>query len=414
MIETPGNARTGQLPAIGRSRAPFARREAITLASGVLLAQVAFAGCLPMNDLDLAKSGSAGAGRFAVNAQAGSAGSRRTTPIASGGGGLGGEDASLSRAGSSGIPDAGPDAVGVATNQGGTSDPGPTPQAGGETAGGGSAGGGSAGGSSAGDSSGGSGGSNLPLAEMPNDLPNAPVVGTVACWPGTYTIGSVIQNTYEVETPTAIYTVLRSSGNIIDLNDKTSDSRLQWVGISDYRPKRGVGLTMTPQPAMTTTLDQDSVTAKHVRLIAQSVAGDFGWVWDFYVTQATLTVKKAGAPFGFTYRGTPGGSLGSSDRLGLSNGAVQSASDSYYGDLPGPAEWAYVFDLTLGHSLFLIQHLDDGLGERYDAKDADSATFTFGDGKISETPARFSLGLVGSATFSAVQARVAYVVHALQ
>jgi len=412
MIETPGNECTGQLPANSRSRAPSATREAVTLAFGVLLAQVAFSGCLPLNDLDLAKSGSAGAGGFAMKAEASSGGSRSTTPIASGGGGFGGEDASLPRAGSSGTPDAGPDAEGVATNEGGTSDPGPTTQAGGSAVGG-SAGGGSAGGGGTG-GSGGSGGSSLLLAEMPNDLPNAPVVGTITCWPGTYTIGSVIQNTYEVETPTAIYTILRSSGNIIDLNDKTSDSRLQWVGISDYRPKRGVGLTTNPQPAMTTTLDQDSVTAKHVRLAAQSVAGDFSWVWDFYVTQATLTVTKAGAPFGFTYRGTPGGSLGSSDRLGLSSGAVQSATDSYSGDLPGPAEWAYVFDLTLGHSLFLIQHLDDGLGDRYDAKDADSATFTFGDGKISGLPARFSAGLIGSATFSAVQARVAYVVHALQ
>jgi hypothetical protein len=174
-----------------------------------------------------------------------------------------------------------------------------------------------------------------------------------------------------------------------------------------------VGVTTSPQPAMTTTVDQDSVTAKHVRLVSQSATGDFTWAWDFYVTQATLTITQAAAPFGFTYRGTPGGALDMNDELGLSTATVQPASDSFYADLPGPAEWAYVSDATLGHSMFLIEHRDETLGDRYDSKDADSATWTFGDGKIAETPARFSIGVVEGASYPAVRARVAFVVQAL-
>jgi hypothetical protein len=249
---------------------------------------------------------------------------------------------------------------------------------------------------------------------MPNDLLNAPVKGTVACSTGTFVTGKVSLQTYEVETPTANYSIARSTGNIVSVNDKASGNLLQWISLSDYRPKRALGVTTNPAPAMTTTLDEESVTAKHVRLLSQSASGDFRWVWDFYVTQATLTVTDAAAPFGFTYRGTPGGALGDGDRFGLSTGAVQNAVDSFYGDIPGPAEWAYVSDVTLGHSLFLIQHRDDTLADRYDAKDADSATFTFGDGLITETPARFSAGILGSVTDAAVQTRVGYVVQALQ
>jgi len=377
--------------------------------SALLLALWALAGCRPINDLDLASSEFGHAGRGNTPLEAGAAGTPPMPPLnQDGSSGSGNGLAGTPAGGSAGTLELGgaPDIAG--SSQGGASTAGMPAPAG--TTGGS---GGRTDGSIAGDG-GEAGATNLALPELPNDLPNSPVVGTISVSTGTLTIGTTAVGTFEIATPTADYSVSRSSGNIISLNDKTSGNLLQWVSISNTRPKRGVGLTMTRPPTMTTTVDQDSVTAKHVRLVSQSVAGDFSWQWDFYVTQATLTVTQAAAPFGFSYRGTPAGALDSNDRLGTSSGALQPATDSFYADLPGPAEWAYVSDTAIGHSLFLIQHRDDAMNERYESKDADSAAWTFGDGLISQTPARFSVGMLGSTSYRAVQARVAFIVEALQ
>ena len=367
-----------------------------------LIALWALSGCQPLNDLDVAASQFGRAGHGNTSAEAGTAGNT-TTPLNEGGdAGVAPVAAGAPASASGGSAGSGHDQEsGGSSSQGGASD-----AQGGDTAGGN-------GGAAFAGTGGDAGAPNLPLPDLPNDLPNSPVAGTISWATGTYTAGSAVLRTYEIATPTANYSVARSTGNIVSLNDRTTGSTLQWVGYTDLRPKRGVGVTTSPQPAMTTTVDLDSVTAKHVRVVSQSAAGDFAWVWDFYVTQATLTVTQAAAPFGFTYRGVPGGALDGGDRLGISSGAVQPATDSFSADLPGPAEWAYVADTVLGHSLFVIQHRDDSLGERYDSKDADSAAWTFGDGMLTETPARFSVGMLGTAAPSAIQARVGFVVGAL-
>jgi len=372
----------------------------------LLLALWALAGCRPLNDLDLASSEFGHAGRGNTPLEAGAAGTSPMPPLnQDGSSGSGNGLAGMPAGGSAGTLE-----LGGAPEIAGSSPGGAAGIAAAGTTGGS---GGRTDSSTAGDG-GEAGATDLALPELPNDLPNSPVVGTVSVSTGTLTLGTTVLGTFEIATPTADYSVSRSSGNIISLNDKTSGNLLQWVSISNTRPKRGVGLTMTRPPTMTTTVDQDSVTAKHVRLVSQSVAGDFSWHWDFYVTQATLTVTQAAAPFGFSYRGTPAGALDDNDRLGTSSGALQAATDSFYADLPGPAEWAYVSDTAIGHSLFLIQHRDDAMNERYESKDADSASWTFGDGLISQTPARFSVGMLGSVNYRALQARVAFIVEALQ
>lgn len=383
------------LPRVARATAPYAR----STGGMLLLALWLLCACQPINDLDSAAAEFGHAGRGSAPAEAGTAGAPLTTPLAQGGGSGSGPLAASGSAGSrAGSADGGHENGG--SSQGGASD-----AQGGDTT--------AVGGAFTGDG-GDAGEANLALPELPNDLQQSPVLGTISWSTGTYTAGPVVLPTYEIVTPTANYSVSRNSGNIVSVGDKTSGSNLQWVNYTDFRAKRSVGVTTSAQPVMTTTLDQESVTAKHVRLVSKSLTGDFVWAWDFYVTQATLTITQAAAPFGFTYRGTPGGALDAADELTLSSGAVQPASDSFYADLPGPAEWAYLSDTRLGHSLFLIQHRDETLGDRYDSKDADSAAWTFGDGKIAETPARFSLGMVGSASYPAVQARVAFVVEALR
>jgi hypothetical protein len=379
-------------------------RHAQTVCGVLLLALWPFCGCQPINDLNVAASEFGRAGREGKAGEAGSAGALpAVTPNQGGDSGSAPVGASGQAGGSAGSAASEPD-----SNQGGDGLGGAI-----DSTAGGAAGFGGNDGTTAG-SGGNAGVPTLPLPDLPNDLPNSPVPGRVSCSTGSYSSGPIVLSTFEIDTPTASYSISRSSGNMLSINDKTSANVLQWVGYSDFRSKRGVGVTTSPQPAMRTTLDEDSVTAKHVRLVARAVTGGFTWVWDFYVTQATLTVTQAATRYGFTYRGAPGGALDDGDRLGISSSELQPASDSFYADLPGPAEWAYVSDPMLNHSLFLIQHRDDALSERYESKDADSASWTFGDGMISETPTRFSVGMLGSAAFPAVQARVAFIVEALR
>lgn len=247
--------------------------------------------------------------------------------------------------------------------------------------------------------------------DLPNDQPNSPVQGDVSCVEASY---SGLPS-FEVLTPTAHYVVLREHGHIVSITDALSRQRVQWLGYSDYRPRRVAGILSNRElPDVVTTLDRDSVTARHVRLRSESVSGDWLWVWDFYATQATLTISRAPARFGFAYRGTPGGQLDDGDRLVFASGEGQSAENSFADALPGTTPWLYLADPALGHSLFLIQHTPDELADRYDSLDGDSAALLFGDGGINRLPNRFSLGLVDSTNHVAVTRRAEFVIAALQ
>jgi hypothetical protein len=137
-------------------------------------------------------------------------------------------------------------------------------------------------------------------------------------------------------------------------------------------------------------------------------------VWDFFLTHFTLTVNQAAGAYGFTYRGVPGGTFGSGDQLVMSNGTTQSALVSYGGDLPGPAEWAYLTHPDAKHSLFVMQHSNDTLPETYQVADGDTGMFVFGSGKITQLPIRFSLGLIDSCDDPTVRARIDFIQKAIQ
>jgi hypothetical protein len=246
---------------------------------------------------------------------------------------------------------------------------------------------------------------------LPNDQAASPVQGAVSCAEASYSG----EPSFEVLTPTARYVVLRNRGSIISVTDELSQRRVQWVGYSDYRPRRVVGIISSqPLPGVVTTLDTDSVTARHVRLRSESAAGDWAWVWDFYATQATLTITRAADEFGFTYRGTPGGQLDDGDLLVLASGEARDVESSFSEALPGTAAWLYFEDSRLGHSLFLIQHAPDEVPDRYDSLDGDSAALMFGGGRISRVPNRFSLGLVDSTNHASVARRAEFVIDAVQ
>jgi hypothetical protein len=249
---------------------------------------------------------------------------------------------------------------------------------------------------------------------LPDDLANAPVSGEIvysddAVWE----VDSVFQPTFEIHTPTASYWVVKPLGTMVSLEDAAATPG-QWIDFSSgFRPSRGVPALATPPAEMTTVRDEDSQTPTHLRLTSSSADGLWEWVWDFYITHVTFTVNRAPAAFGFAYRGVPGGSLGTEDVLVTSLAVTQPARNSFNGDLPGPTEWAFISDTTLGRSIFLMQHTDDALPEHYQVRDNDSSFLQFGTGQITNVPIRFSLGLIDSTAFATVAARVQFVAAAI-
>lgn len=253
-------------------------------------------------------------------------------------------------------------------------------------------------------------------ADLPDDLRNAPVTGEIVFSDeAEWEVDGVFEPTFEIHTPTASYWIAKPLGTMVSLEDRSATPGGQWIAFSSgFRPLRGVPAFATPPATRVTTVrDEESTTPTHVRLTSVSLDGLWQWVWDFYITHVTFTINRAPGPIGFNYRGVPGGSLGSEDQLVLSDGTAQSARNSFSGDLPGPSEWAYIADTTLGRSIFLIQHSDDALAERYQVRDNDSAFFTFGNGQITSLPMRFSLGLIESTNHATVSARANFVISAI-
>jgi hypothetical protein len=252
-------------------------------------------------------------------------------------------------------------------------------------------------------------------ADLPDDLRNAPVSGEIVFSDeAEWEVDGVFEPTFEIRTPTASYWIVKPLGTMVSLEDRAATPG-QWIAFSSgFRPLRGVpAFAEPPATRVTTVRDDESTTPTHVRLTSVALDGAWQWVWDFYITHATFTINRAPGPIGFNYRGVPGGSLGTEDQLVLSDGTAQGARNSFGGDLPGPSEWAYIADTTLGRSIFLIQHSDDALAERYQVRDNDSAFFSFGNGQITSLPMRFSLGLIASTNHATVSARASFVTSAI-
>jgi hypothetical protein len=248
-----------------------------------------------------------------------------------------------------------------------------------------------------------------PLGELPHELSGSPVSGVLTL----SEVGPAGDKIFHIVTPLATYGVAAASGTITTLEDRSGGNVVQWVA-SGAKRRRRAGIVSNPQPVMRTTLDSASFTARHARLLSASDDGAWAWSWDFYVTQATLTLTKAGGAYSFTFSGTPGDQLTDADRVADASGLGQSAVGSLLADLPGPAEWAYITDSTYGHSLFVIQHHDDDLPDRYDAIGGDTATWIFGDGKATDAQRRYSLGFIGSAAHANVSKRVQFLLGAVR
>lgn len=383
-----------------------------------LFAGLCFLSCLPLRDLDSAAAGpgtgGTGSGGLAATGGAGGA----ATTVGSGGG----TSVSTGGVGSDGSLDAADLPVDAPTGGAGEVGAGGTVSSGGAIGSGGlvgTGGGTSARGGAIG--SGGAtglGGTSSGAGGLP-DIDNSPVLGEITYSAGaSWDIDGTQWPAFEIHTPTANYWLVKAAAAIVSITD---NSQIQWINFSSgFRPNRGVpnlggccqpgNPTKLGKPTMTTEVDPSfTVTSSHLRLVSKSEDASYWLVWDFFLTHFTLTINRAAAPFGFTYRGVPEGALGAADQLVVAGSTSRSAANPFTTVLPGPSGWAYLTHPATKHSLFLIQHSDDTLSDTYRIADGDTAMFVFGNGLMERTPARFSLGLVDSCDDQAVSKRISFV-----
>lgn len=126
-----------------------------------------------------------------------------------------------------------------------------------------------------------------------------------------------------------------------------------------------------------------------------------------------LSVEKAPEAFELCYRGVPAGALDGNDSLITSDGAQRSAFGSWPGDFPGEPEWIAIADTGLARALFMIQHRPDDTADGYQVKDNDSAFASFGRAPAGD-PARYSVGLLDSVDFAALESRVEFIDAAMR
>jgi len=394
-----------------------------------LLLVLPFLSCTPLTDLDAAARGEVAQGGVAGNSGGtvtssggnfnGGTFGGTTVGGSQGGAALGGQSAQQgghaagnAQLGGTSSPASGGVTQGSGGASAGSAVSGGAPQAGALSSGGVSVTGGAEP-VAAGAGSGGSG----DATELPIDLPNSPVTGNFrVSEEATWEVEGTHQPTFEIHTPTASYWVVKPLGMIVSLVDTDPTDARQWIDFSSgFRPLRGLPSygTFGATEAMVTTVDTESQTPTHLRLNSKSVSGNWRLVWDFYPTHVTVTINSAPLPYGFAYRGVPAGLLDGMDLFVLPDDTQQSAQISHVADLAGPVEWAYLSDSARGRSLFLIQHTDDALVDRYQVKDNDSAMLSFGDGKLQRLPMRFSFGVIRSVDPKVVSQRAKFVIDAI-
>lgn len=274
---------------------------------------------------------------------------------------------------------------------------------------------------SSGSGAGVSGDTNSAAPIMQHDLPifltDSPLAGEVSITgDAVWEVNGTQQPTFEIRTPAANYWLVKSLGALVSLTDTAATDARQWIGYSSFRPSRGVPSYASSglSPTFTTVLDAETQTPQHVRLRSETSTADLKLVWDFYLTHVTVSVEVAPAAFEFSYRGVPAGGLDSQDSLLMADGAAREALSFWsVADFPGKPEWVAITDRGLGRALFLIQHYDDGVPDRYQVKDNDSAFASFGRGQTSYS-ARYSMGLLESAEFSSIESRVKFVDTAMR
>jgi hypothetical protein len=267
----------------------------------------------------------------------------------------------------------------------------------------------------------GGGGTNSAGATVQQELPiylaDSPLTGEISITgDAVWNVDGTAEPTFEIHTPSANYWLVKSLGTIVSLSDTAATDARQWIGYSSFRPSRSVPSFASSglSPTFTTVLDSETQTPQHVRLRSETATADFRLLWDFYLTHVTVSIETAPPEFAFSYRGVPAGSLDGQDSLLTADGLTHAAFTFYTAtDFAGKPEWVAITDPDMGRALFLIQHYDNDVPDKYQVKDNDSAFASFGREQASYS-ARYSLGLLDKADFSSIESRVKFVDAAMR
>ena len=137
----------------------------------------------------------------------------------------------------------------------------------------------------------------------------------------------------------------------------------------------------------------------------KGVSGNNAWhcQWDFYTTHCKFTMTKmpAGYKYWVLYEGTPGGKYDDSDYYMISAQEEQIPLTTYYDhDIPAP-EWIAFGDRNFNRILFMANHKDDKLPDKFWQMNKQMTVFGFGRDGLTKffdvVPREFSIGFIESA-----------------
>lgn len=240
-----------------------------------------------------------------------------------------------------------------------------------------------------------------------------------------------------IETPTCTYLYGKSGAGFASILDSQGND---WISYRHGHRAAGAyrGLPKSGQPTkyfhcgygfgsyINTNPFRSSITeqsADHIRVHSETHDGDSACDWDFYSTHATMTLTKISQEkVWFLYEGTPGGKLEPDRDFVVRPG---NRKTMLYENWIDHVPWVYFGAVESRSSFFLIDHQRDLAPESYVSwpysKDGspDNAEMTvFGFGRagwhdplqhtptISKLPARFSIGLMETQEYAAIEKKI--------
>lgn len=231
------------------------------------------------------------------------------------------------------------------------------------------------------------------------------------------------QPSFRITTPSATYCYQKEGAAFASIVDP---SGAEWIG---YKPGgrsagefRGIpNLGEFAHPGYSGATGSTSAlidsSPDHVAILSERHDRKYTARWDIYPFHATMTVLTAEKPYWFLYEGTPGGTLDLKSGFQVtSDGNKRSLSERWSGHLPNP-RWIYFGNAESPYVLFAARHSNDFAPDQYWPMDGNMTVFGFGReftccGRyLTETPARFTIGVVPNGSFDRVAGAISQAIQ---
>ncbi len=214
---------------------------------------------------------------------------------------------------------------------------------------------------------------------------------------------------YQIRTPVARYIFDVRGGGLTGILDRDGKDWISWnptngaIGSLRGLPNAGVAFG----PGMTNSFSQEPrVMPEGATLVTQSPKTGMKAYWFFTPTNVQVTFLKAAANYSFVYAGTPAGKFDTNSNFQITAlRGQQSITNVWHWDMPD-LEWIAYGDKKSPRTLLLVNHTDDSASDFATPVDGAMQMFAFGkqfpccDAYLTNTPARFSFGLVESTNTS--------------